>query len=107
MAMNRRCECPDDPEFAGYRPEYVEAYLINREDYLQSIEDWTDTEGLEWFATGEIYSAVALPIAITGSEANAFDVDMTRPEWRSHLDKAVKEAVVSAGLAKVSPLVFL
>ena len=102
-----RCECPDDDEYRVYTPLYVEAYMINRECAEQTIEDWTDAEGLLLFAAGEIYREVEVPVAITGTEANAFSVDMTRPEWRKQFQEAVTAAVMSAGLAKTGDKVEL
>ena len=107
MALNLRCECADDDEFIGYRADYVEMYLMNRESEQQTIEDWTETEGLQFFPAGEIYRPVDLPVAITGSEANTFEVDVTRPEWRSLLQSAVVEAVMAVGLAKATDKVEL
>jgi hypothetical protein len=105
--MNLRCECADDDDYREYMPSYVETYLNNRESDQQTIQDWTDTEGFQFFPAGEIYRPVDLPIAITGSEANAFEVDMTRPEWRAQLQTAVESVVTSAGLAKASDKVEL
>ena len=81
--------------------------MINRECAEQTIEDWTDAEGLLLFAAGEIYREVEVPVAITGTEANAFSVDMTRPEWRKQFQEAVASAVMSAGLAKAGDKVEL
>jgi len=107
MAVNIRCECADDDEYRTFLPSYVETYLNNRENTHQTIEEWTDAEGFQFFPAGEIYRPVDVPIAITGSEANAFEVDMTRPEWRTQLQSAVTAVVVAAGLAKPSDKVEL
>lgn len=76
MALNLRCECADDDEFIGYRADYVEMYLNNRESEQQSIEDWTEVEGAHFFAAGEMYRPVDVPVALTGSEANLFEVPL-------------------------------
>jgi len=107
MALNLRCECGYDDEFLNYRYDYVDTYLANRESDQQTIEEWTDIEGVQMFAAGEIFRPVDVPVAITGSEANAFEVDMTRPEWRTQLQTAVTQALVSAGLATPSDKVEL
>jgi hypothetical protein len=107
MANNLRCECADDDEYRLYQPLYVEAYLNNRECIRQSIEEWTDLEGSQHYAASEIFRRVEVPVAITGTEANAFEVDVTRPDWRLDLQTAVASAVVSAGLAKVTDKVEL
>lgn len=100
MANRRCCQCPDDDEFVRYQPTYVQTYLDNRQGAEQTIEEWTRFEGSDLFATSDIYRPISLAVALSGTEHNAFEVDMARPDWYGQLEGAVRTALVRGGLAK-------
>jgi hypothetical protein len=107
MSDRRRCDCADDDEFVAYQPAFVQAYLDNRECAEQTIDEWTRFEGVNLFATSDIYRPISLSVAVSGTEPNAFEVDMARPDWFGQLEGAVRTTLTSAGLAKAGDKVSL
>ena len=82
------CDC-DEEDFSRYQPTYVEAYMDNRSPG-ETIEEWTENEGKFAFAETDIFEPVLVAVAISGTENNGFSIDLTKADWHSRFQVAVK-----------------